>query len=116
MNKKSPEGTDDDTKAILEIAESQVKRVMRELDDVIAEIEAGQHQDKDKAKATAIDLRKAIQSLFDERNRLAKLDDTGANAARDTDLDLDAARAEIGRRLSSLRKQGPHCRVLRGPD
>lgn len=116
MDEKSPEGTDDDPKVMLDLAESQVRRVMRELDEVIKEIEAGRHPAGDKAKATAVDLRKAIQTLFEERNRLGKLDDTGADAARDTEIDLEAARAEIGRRLSRLREQGSHCRVFREPE
>jgi len=49
------------------------------------------------------DLRAAFQTVMEERARLERLCKQGATAAGEGALDLDAARAEIGRRLARLR-------------
>lgn len=50
------------------------------------------------------DLRSALQIVFEERAKLAKLrEDRDGGSAGARALDLDAARDEIGRRLARLR-------------
>jgi hypothetical protein len=51
----------------------------------------------------AADLRKATQTLFDERKRLEDQRRKEAGVVHDFGLDLDAARDEIGGRLDRLR-------------
>jgi precorrin-6x reductase len=54
-------------------------------------------------KAQATDLRKAIQTVFEERHRLDRILEKNAGEHGGTGYDLDAARSEIGRRLARLR-------------
>ncbi|MFD2175170.1 hypothetical protein [Rhodobacter lacus] len=57
-----------------------------------------------KAAAQAVkDLRAAFQMVMEERGRVEKLRKQASGALEGQALDLDAARAEIGRRLARLR-------------
>jgi hypothetical protein len=52
------------------------------------------------------DLRDAFKILMDERTRVDKLRKQFAGVVGNSELDLDAARDEIGRRLARLRDAG----------
>ena len=52
------------------------------------------------------DLRAALQIVFEERAKVAKLKEDGGRGGGERALDLDAARVEIGRRLARLRDAG----------
>jgi len=91
--------------SLLEVAQRQMARTLCELDRALAEIEARGEGAGAKARAAAADLRKAIQHVFDERQRIEKLNGTAAGGAGRDGLDLDTARAEIGRRLARLRDE-----------
>ncbi|MCB1337036.1 MAG: hypothetical protein KDK10_06135 [Maritimibacter sp.] len=85
------------------MAEKNFARVLRELDELADELEAREGDAPARAARLASEARNAIQAIFNERHRLAKLtEDSGETGA--AELDLDAARAEIGRRLALLRK------------
>ena len=115
MNENRPEGTETDDGNLIGVAERQLESALRELDRVLKDIDARVTGAEAKARAAAGDVRKAIQTLFDERKRIGQLDGTDGTGAGAGELDLDRARAEIGRRLSLLRQQHPECRVFREP-
>lgn len=52
------------------------------------------------------DLRAALQIVFEERAKVAKLKKDGGGGGSERALDLDAARVEICRRLARLRDAG----------
>ncbi|WP_139828337.1 hypothetical protein [Maritimibacter sp. HL-12] len=104
MNEESPGTTDGSEGNLLHLADKQVERILRELDVIIEELAARSSGADVKAKAAAIDLRKAIQTVFEERHRIGKFDGKDGSNRRGDGLDLDAARAEIGCRLARLRK------------
>jgi hypothetical protein len=116
MKTKCPDKQETEAGALLVLAERNLARVLAGLDEVIAEIEARQAGAEVRAKATAIDLRKALQTVFDERQRIEKLDSKIGDGGGGAGLDLDAARAEIGRRLDRLRQHGCAGRVSGEPD
>lgn len=107
MSDQTPDGTGATPEQMLDIAESNVMRTLRTLDSVITEIEENRHDTQGKAKTTVADLRRAIQTVFDERTRIAKLH--GQDDAEHGIADLDTARAEIRGRLSRLRRCRPDC-------
>jgi len=111
MNENRPEGTETDDGNLVGVAERQLESALRELDRVLKDIDARVTGAEAKARAAAGDVRKAIQTLFDERKRIGQLDGTDGTGAGE--LDLERARAEIGRRLSLLREQHRECRVFR---
>ncbi|GKY88723.1 hypothetical protein [Sinisalibacter aestuarii] len=117
MNTKGPDQQDNDHAEMLGLAARNLTRVLAALDEVIGEIETRQDGAQGKAKALAADLRKAIQTVFDERQRIDKLDGKlGDTSGGGAGLDLDAARAEIGRRLDRLRERGGADGVSGGAD
>jgi len=60
-----------------------------------------------KAVITALkELRTAFHTVMEERNKLEKYRRQAGAGSGGTELDLDAARAEIGRRLALLRNVG----------
>lgn len=90
---------------MLDLAERNLARVLIELDAIVAELEARGEGAEGRAKVTAADVRKAIQTVFEERHRIEKLDAKSGDGGAGGGLDLDAARAEVGRRLARLRQR-----------
>ena len=89
------------------LAEKNFNRVLSALDALADELQGREDSAVAKAAKLAGEARSAIQTIFNERQRLAKLDDDTSGALR-AELDLDAARVEIGRRLALLRERaGP---------
>lgn len=72
----------------------------------IREIRLGRYDRAKEAGMAVRELRAAFQMAMDERARVEKLGRDTAGSVRDQALDLDAARAEIGRRLACLRDAG----------
>lgn len=97
-------GTEAGSAEMLDLARRNVARLLRELDAVLSGLESGQDGAALAAKTVAVDLRKAIQTVFDERVRLEKLYETEWLGTEGGGLDLDAARDEVGRRLTCLRR------------
>lgn len=114
MTTKSPKDSDNPAKDMLLLAERNLARVLRELDTVIGDLEARRQGAPDKAKSVSADVRKAIQTVFEERHRIEKLDAKSGHSA--PGLDLDAARVEIGRRLARLRQRGGPDEVSEKPE
>jgi len=104
-NKKRPAS---DTAAEFDpvaLAEKNFKRILKALDALADEIQGRPDDAVAKAAKLASEARGAIQTIFNERQRIAKLDDD-KSGLRGVELDLDASRLEIGRRLALLRDQG----------
>lgn len=89
-------------------AESLYRDAAGELFGALKKLKRGQI-DEAKAAAQAVkDLRQALDWVMDERNRVEKLRKSVAGAVGATELDLDAARDEIGRRFTCLRSAAGH--------
>ncbi|WP_170106711.1 hypothetical protein [Rhodovulum imhoffii] len=89
--------------AVLEEAEEHYRRTIRALHDIIADVQAGRSDRARELKGALSDLGKAAQTAFDERVRVEKRLRSETGIAHDYALDLDEARAEIGRRLDRVR-------------
>lgn len=76
------------------------------LAEAVAAIKAGEFGHLKEATLCMRDLKNAAFAAYDERNRVEKLRKQGAGSVGAGDLDLDAARDEIGRRLARLRDAG----------
>lgn len=87
-------------------AEGLYRDSAEELVLAVHRIKAGDY-DRVKDAAQAIrDLKTAFFLAIDERNKVEKLRKQIAGAVGTGELDLDAARSEIGRRLALLRAAG----------
>ena len=113
MSKKD-EGQEAASDKIFQLAVGQFERVLMDLDATLKALETQADVTAD-TKAQAIDLRKTIQTVFEERHRLDKILEKNAGAHGGTGYDLDAARSEIGRRLARLRAAQPTDGVSEGP-
>lgn len=90
-----------------------VAEAMGLLDEIVVEIHtamnrvrAGELGDLKDGVRVIRDLRSALQLVFEERAKVAKLSEDGSGGCGERALDLDAARVEIGRRLALLRDAG----------
>lgn len=104
MDAKDPiedDGTEDD---LLEVANNHYEEVLKALDRFAKDLKEGKDVKAGDLVRTASDLRKATQTLFDERKRIAEQKKKETGVADDFGLDLDAARSEIGSRLDRLRR------------
>ncbi|GGD40560.1 hypothetical protein GCM10011358_25610 [Sinisalibacter lacisalsi] len=104
MSEKRPNRTEATDGNLLHVAERHLESVLRELDAILDELQARKGGAEVKAKAASADVRKAIGIVFEERHRIEKLHGKNGTGGRGEGLDLDEARAEIGRRLARLRK------------
>jgi len=86
------------------LAEKNFNRVLTALDLLADELDGRGESAVVKAAKLASEARGAIQTIFNERQRIAKLDDDTSHA-QGGELDLNAARTEIGRRLARLRQR-----------
>lgn len=116
MSENGPGKNNNSEGNLLRLADRQIERILHELDEIIEELAARTHGADTKAKATVADLRKAIQTVFEERHRIGKLEGKDGSCQRGGELDLDAARAEIGSRLARLRKSAGSGGISGGVD
>jgi len=86
------------------LAEKNFNRVLEALDALADELHGREDSAVAKAAKLASEARGAIQTIFNERQRIAKLEDD-KHGALGGELDLGAARLEIGRRLALLRER-----------
>lgn len=89
------------------MARPLVAEAMGLLDEIVVEIHAAmarvrKGELKDGVRVMR-DLRSALQIVFEERAKVAKLREDRDGGGGERALDLDAARDEIGRRLARLR-------------
>ncbi|MBD3764738.1 MAG: hypothetical protein IE927_08390 [Rhodobacterales bacterium] len=103
INFSAGEGT---PAALLEATEDLYRTIAEELAEAMRDIRAGRGGDIAAAKKAVRDLRDAFQIVMDERARVEKLRRQVAGVVAGGELDLDAARDEIGRRLARLRDGG----------
>lgn len=96
-------GQETDDGDMLRLAVDYFERVLKELDATLGELEAREAVAPAKAKTQVVDVRKALQIVFEERHRLDRLLDTTDDTCTATGLDLEQARTEIGRQLDRLR-------------
>ncbi|WP_210402068.1 hypothetical protein [Pseudotabrizicola formosa] len=92
--------------ALMWVAEQQLGRAVVRLHQVMEAVEAGKFEQLAEAKRVADNLTGFVRLFMDERNKVDKLRKTLAGAVGTGELDFQAARDEIGRRLALLRDAG----------
>jgi len=103
MTLQIPEGDDRSQEEILALAEKHFQRLLKIADEVADGVRQGDARAARELQTVARDLGKSTQTLFDERSKVDKLRKHVAGVVHDYALDFETARAEIGRRLDSLR-------------
>ncbi|MFC3058335.1 hypothetical protein [Paenirhodobacter populi] len=91
---------------LLEETEALYREMAEELARALKGARRGEAKDAKVAVQAVKDMRSAFQLLMEERTRVEKLRKQVAGAVGGRELDFDAARAEIGRRLARLRDAG----------
>lgn len=103
MSKRTPPRGAPPLADLVAEAEAQVLRAGRRLGALIDRLEAEDLSAAAEVAGAIAALDKALGAVFHERARRDKHAGTGADAPRDANLDLAAARAEVDRRLARLR-------------
>ncbi|WP_444465068.1 hypothetical protein [Rhodobacter capsulatus] len=88
---------------LLEETEELYRDIAGELALAMKGVRQGEMKDAKAAAQAVKDLRTAFQMVMEERARVEKLRRQVAGVGAGSELDLDAARVEIGRRLACLR-------------
>lgn len=88
----------------IDVAGEIFREVAEELHKLRIGIRGGSIEDAEKTAKAVRDLRVAAGLVLEERNRVDKLRKDIAGGVGAGQLDLDAARDEIGRRLACLRR------------
>ena len=88
---------------LLEETEELYRDIAGELALAMKGVRQGEVKEAKAAAQAVKDLRTAFQMVMEERARVEKLRRQVAGVGAGSELDLDAARAEIGRRLACLR-------------
>ena len=88
---------------LLEETEELYREIAGELAAAMRGVRQGEVKDAKAAAQAVKDLRSAFQMVMDERSRVEKLRRQVAGVVHASELDLGAARLEIGRRLARLR-------------
>ncbi|MCI2398643.1 hypothetical protein [Aliiroseovarius subalbicans] len=91
---------------VLELVEKHFISALQALQRVLDDLDAGAFDTVPEVSKKADAARKAMQSLFDERKRVDQARGTAPGNTAGRELDLVAARDEIGRRLARLRDIG----------
>jgi len=107
MTKDNPRQGEAGPPDIVSVAEWHLGETSKVLRMVITDIEAGKFGTAKELGGTVASLRKALEAVFSERAKLQRIEAAGATGTTGTtgagELDLGAARAEIGRRMDRLR-------------
>ncbi|MCB1407190.1 MAG: hypothetical protein KDK01_13285 [Rhodobacteraceae bacterium] len=101
MDKKDLRKGEGDLRHLVAQAERQFFASGEALDAVIADIKAGKFGAAKDLSTAIAGLRKGLEAVFSERAKLEKLDPGGEQGTGE--LDLDAARNEVRRRMDRLR-------------
>lgn len=91
--------------AVHVIALKNFERVLRALNEAAERVEAGELEAVKSARDGTVDLRKAVQVVFDERKRVNDIAKSGDTDGEETELDFDTARREIQGRLDRLSRR-----------
>jgi hypothetical protein len=99
----TPLGKDAASEDYMKIADAFFLRVLKELDRQLSTAETGGCETTPELAKAVTDVRRAMQTVFEERKRLEQSGKAGFGGGRAAELDLAQARDEIGRRLACLR-------------
>ncbi len=91
---------------LLAVTEGMFREAAEDLARARQKLRAGGVDEVKAATGAVRDLKVAFELVMQERARIEKLRKQVAGVVHDHALDLDAARAEIGRRLACLRDAG----------
>jgi len=100
-NKKPCSSGAEDRRDLVAQAERQLWAAGMALDDIIADIREGKLGAAKDLSAAVTGLRKGLEAVFSERAKLEKFEHDHGHVTGE--LDLDAARAEVERRMARLR-------------
>ncbi|WP_424942897.1 hypothetical protein [Aliiroseovarius crassostreae] len=103
MSNNKPLESDADAAEYLRIADGLFHRVVKELERQLQASETGDGNGECGLAKTSAELRKAMQTVFDERKRIEQSGNTALQGGGGASLNLAQAREEIGRRLACLR-------------
>ncbi|GHE86457.1 hypothetical protein GCM10016455_02580 [Aliiroseovarius zhejiangensis] len=103
MTMITPLGKDAASEEYLKIADAFFLRVLKELDRQLSAAELADCETTPGLAKAVTEVRRAMQTVFEERKRLEQSGQTAFGGAGAGALDLAEARDEIGRRLACLR-------------
>ena len=106
MTDMTPMGEEPDPQRMLEIALQTFERAITALNDRVQALEQGELVEPKELKRLTADAGQAFRTAFDERKKLEEYRKKEAGELRAHELDFEAARNEIGRRLARLRTTG----------
>lgn len=87
---------------LLSFTVEQYTEAAQALATALREVRQGRPEDAKAAAAAVRDMKAAFQLAMEERTRVEKLRKDAAGIVHGYAIDLDAARAEVGRRLARL--------------
>jgi hypothetical protein len=99
-----PERGDQDR--LLQHAEDLFRSIAEEVYGALMRVQAGDLAETKASAQAAKELRDTFRTLMDEGTRVAKLRKQVVGVVGGQELDFDAARDEVGRRLARLRDAG----------
>ncbi|MGB0960488.1 MAG: hypothetical protein ACPGVK_09585 [Halocynthiibacter sp.] len=102
MNVINSDFTERSSSHALDIAEAHFMRCLEAVNQTIFAADDGDPTAAKKAAEAARDLKRATQTIFDERQKVEAIRKKEAGIANGYAIDFDAARSEIGRRLACL--------------
>ncbi|WP_286174195.1 hypothetical protein [Rhodobacter sp. NTK016B] len=114
MKKRDPSTRDKPPEHLVAQAERQLAAYGAELDAVIETIRSGDITASRELASVVASLRKALEAVFSERAKLEKISEQSGR--RHGELDLDAARAEVRRRMDRLRAANDPRGFPEGPE
>lgn len=116
MTMITPLGKDAASEEYLKIADAFFLRVLKELDRQLSAAELADCETTPGLAKAVTEVRRAMQTVFEERKRLEQSGSNAFGGAGSGALDLAEARDEIGRRLACLRDARGAGSVSEQPD
>ena len=105
MTLNTPTGKEMAPEEILELIERHFLRALAALDEALLRLKDGEKDGAQNVAKTTKEARMAMQSVIEERKRVDQVRKHATGTCAEGELDLDAARDEIGRRLAVLQAQ-----------
>ena len=97
---------DGNSEEVFSEAQQTFHRATRALNKLVDQLDVGELTNGGEAGRLLKELKQALQTALQERERLEQKARTDAGIVSDYAVDFDAARSEIGRRLACLRAAG----------
>lgn len=101
-----PERGDDSSEHMLSEAQETYQRTTSVLNVLVRQLEANRFDHVGETTRILRELKNALQSAINERERVEKQRDEKQGIVNGYAIDFDAARHEVGRRLARLRAAG----------